>query len=235
MTHMIKKINLGSGPVGKDDWINVDWGMLSFLHKFSLIEGLLLKLNLFPKGHNVKWPKNLILHDCRKKLPFADSTFDYVYTSHFLEHFKKFEAERIIKDCYNLLCKGGVMRIAVPDLEVLAQKYLAKDTEYFRRADKLMSGCGGEPGKPQDFLLADTFMDIFYPSFYKKEPAGIQRFFVSFVRPHCWMYDYESLRHLLKNGGFVNIQRKSFGEGRVPDLASLDVFPELSLYVEAEK
>ena len=35
---MIKKVNLGCGPKGKDDWINLDYGVLVILHRFKFIE-----------------------------------------------------------------------------------------------------------------------------------------------------------------------------------------------------
>lgn len=232
---MLKKINLGCGPVGKDDWINIDWGMLAFLHRFPFIEGLLLKLKLFPAGYNVKWPGNLKLHNCKKRLPFPEASIDYIYTSHFLEHFKKFEARRIIEDCHRVLRKGGVIRVVVPDLELLAQKYLAQDAEYFRKLYSLMNFSEAKSGIPQELVLADVFMDNFYPAFYKNKPAGINRLLAGFVRPHYWMYDHDSLQALLRGAGFVKVQRMSYRRGALPDLDSLDVFPEMSLYLEAEK
>ncbi len=232
---MTVKVNLGCGPVGKEDWVNIDWGILAFLHRYRLVEKILLSLKFFPHGYNVRWPKNLRLHNCKKRLLFRDNSVDYIYTSHFLEHFKKFEAEKIIADCCRVLRNGGVIRIAVPDLETLAKKYLAKDTEYFKELYKLMNFGEDMNYITQDFLLADSFIDNFYPSFYRKQPRGINKLLVSFIRPHYWMYDYASLEFLLKSCGLVKIQRKSFRDGRVPDLNCLDVFPEASLYIEAEK
>ncbi len=227
---MEKKINLGCGPIGKEDWTNVDWGILAILHKAPLFEKMLLRLNLFPKGYNVKWPKNLKLHNCRKNLPFEPNSIDYIYTSHFLEHFKKFEAEKIIKDCYRILKTGGVIRIAVPDLELLVKKYLEKDIDYFRKIQHLMN-----KDKTEKVILADILVDNFYPQFYKERVSGLAKLRCFFIRPHFWMYDYASLKTLLESARFKKIERKSFRQGKVPDLDTLDVFPEMSLYVEAEK
>lgn len=232
---MVKKINLGCGPVGKEDWINIDWGILAILHRCPLIEKALIKFNLFPKGYDVSWPKNLKLHNCKKKLPFAENSIDYIYTSHFLEHFKKFEAERIINDCFRVLKKGGIIRVVVPDLELLVKKYLEKDIDYFKKLNDLMSFHKEKERDSDDFLLADILMDNFYPHFYKTKPIGIKKIMTFFVRSHCWMYDYPSLKRLLEDGGFENVQRRSYRQGRVPDLDHLDIFPGMSLYVEAEK
>jgi hypothetical protein len=48
------------------------------------------------------------------------------------------------------------------------------------------------------------------------------------------MYDYESLSSMLRGAGFVDIMRCRCGEGKVSDIASLDVHRE-SLFVEARK
>ena len=49
------------------------------------------------------------------------------------------------------------------------------------------------------------------------------------------MYDFDLLATLLKRVGFVEVQRASFQNGDVPDVALLDNRPEESLYVEASK
>ncbi len=232
---MIKKINLGCGPVGKADWVNIDWGVLAILHRFSLIEALLMRFKLFPKEYNVKWPKNLKLHDCKKRLPFASDSVDYIYTSHFLEHFKKYEGKRLIDDCYRTLKKGGLIRVALPDLGLLAKKYVEKDAGYFRKSYNLKDSEGQAGGLSDGLLLADIFNDNFYPGFYRDQPRGLARIMACFIRPHYWMYDYDLLEALLRRAGFKDVRKMEFRQGRVPDLDYLDVFPETSLYVEAEK
>jgi hypothetical protein len=84
-------------------------------------------------------------------------------------------------------------------------------------------------------LLADVLMSNFYPKFYEQKFTGISKVMTFFMRPHLWMYDYESLKNLLQKLGFKTVVRRNFREGRVPDLDYLDVFPEMSLYIEAEK
>jgi len=232
---MLKKVNLGCGPVGKDDWINVDWGILAFLHRIPFFEKTLLKTRLFPKGYNVRWPKNLKLHNCKKKLPFKNNSVDFIYTSHFLEHFKKFEAEKIVKDCFRVLKPGGAIRITVPDLEIIACKYIEKDIKYFQKIFSLMNFNEMATEKNEDFLLGDVLVDNFYPAFYKKETKGIGKLLNKFVRPHFWMYDYNSLKNLLEKSGFSSVEKLGYKKGIVPDLEVLDVFPEMTLYVEAKK
>ena len=226
----MNKINLGCGPVGHDDWINVDWGILAFIHKFPLIEELFIKIPFFPQGYRVKWPKNLKLCDCKNGLSFKSDFADYIYTSHFLEHLKRFEAEKLLKESFRVLKTGGVLRIVVPDMELLIKKYMEKDSAFFVNAFNLKENC------PLDsFTIADMFASTFYPEFYIREFSGLKKIAASFIRPHLWMYDYGSLSNLLKICGFKDIKRKNFREGNIPDLAKLDVFPEISLYIEAIK
>jgi len=232
---MLKKVNLGCGPIGREDWINVDWGILAFLHKNSLLEKMFLKLRILPARYNVKWPKNLKLHNLKKRLPFNTNDVDYVYISHVLEHFKKFEAENIIKECFRILKEGGCIRIVVPDLKTLLEKYVQGDRGYFKKIDKLTRDDNKKDNLEKDFLLADILMDNFYPYFYREKFKGLKKILIPFIRPHCWMYDYESIKYLLERIGFRKIEQKSFQKGNVPDLDQLDVFPEMSLFVEAEK
>lgn len=72
----------------------------------------------------VSTDKSVIAHDLRKGIPFQDSYFDVVYHSHLLEHFPKSAALPFMLECYRVLKPGGIIRIAVPDLERIASLYL---------------------------------------------------------------------------------------------------------------
>lgn len=224
------RINLGCGPSGKDDWINLDWGILAILHKYPLIEKVLLKFGLFPKGYNVKWPQNLRLHDCRKRLSFNPDSVDYIYTSHFIEHLKKFEAQQLLEECFRVLKKDGVLRVVIPDIELILRKYLEKDKNFFINSLGLKAN-----QNIHAIPLADILMGMFYPESYQHKFIGLNKIKAFFIRPHLWMYDCESLTDLLKKSGFGMIEKRNFREGRVPDLDVLDIFPEISLYIEAIK
>lgn len=98
-------LNIGCGSHFHDDWVNLD---------------------VAPRDSAV------MAHDVtRYPLPFADNTFDAVYHSHVLEHLPKAEAPAFLEDCLRVLKPGGVLRIAVPDLERICRLYL----EFLERAD----------------------------------------------------------------------------------------------------
>jgi len=90
-------LNLGCGQRFNPNWTNVDF------HSSN---------------------PNVIEHNLLKGIPFADESFDVIYHSHVLEHFSKIDGEIFMKECYRVLKKNGIIRIAVPDLEGISREYL---------------------------------------------------------------------------------------------------------------
>jgi predicted SAM-dependent methyltransferase len=66
----------------------------------------------------------VIAHNLLQGVPFQSETFDLVYHSHVLEHFSKQDGEKLIEECFRVLKPGGVIRIAIPDLEQIVKNYL---------------------------------------------------------------------------------------------------------------
>jgi predicted SAM-dependent methyltransferase len=96
-TQRKKMLNLGCGARFRDGWVNIDF---------------------------VSNDKNVRAYNLNKGIPYPDNSFDVVYHSHVLEHFTKTDAEKFIAECYRVLKPGGIIRIAVPDLEAIAKNYL---------------------------------------------------------------------------------------------------------------
>jgi len=93
----LKLLNLGCGSHFHPEWVNVDM---------------------------VSNDSQVIQHDLLSPLPFKNSSFAVVYHSHVLEHFPRQKAAPFLNECYRLLAPGGTLRVAVPDLEVIARLYL---------------------------------------------------------------------------------------------------------------
>ena len=91
-------LNFGCGGTFHRDWVNLDASPVS---------------------------PDVIAHDLRRRFPFADGTFDAVYGSHVLEHLEPETAKCLLRDCLRILKPGGIIRVAVPDLETIARLYLA--------------------------------------------------------------------------------------------------------------
>lgn len=90
-------LNLGCGGRFHPEWTNVD---------------------LFSRHPSV------ISSDLRKGVPFDDRRFEVVYHSHVLEHFSRQFAGVFLEECRRVLKTGGIIRMAVPDLEQIVRTYL---------------------------------------------------------------------------------------------------------------
>ena len=93
----LKYLNLGCGRRYHPDWTNLDFR--------STGEGV-------------------IAHDLTQGIPFPGESCDVVYHSHLLEHFTPEAGARLLRECYRVLRPGGIIRVAVPDLEQIAHLYI---------------------------------------------------------------------------------------------------------------
>lgn len=91
-----------------------------------------MKLHL---GCGTKIIKNYINIDIRENLncdvvddiktlsQFNSSSVDEIYACHVLEHFSRYEYLTVLKRWYEILKKGGVIKLSVPDLEKVFLQY----------------------------------------------------------------------------------------------------------------
>jgi predicted SAM-dependent methyltransferase len=103
------KLNIGCGPIHKDDYINID-----------LLEDADLSL------------------DMRKEIPLASGSCTAIYSEHFLEHLDyPDDAKRFLAECYRLLEPSGLISIGVPDTRWPLEEYAGLGNgEYFESAEK---------------------------------------------------------------------------------------------------
>jgi SAM-dependent methyltransferase len=74
--------------------------------------------------------------DALKRLPFADETFQYVFSEHFIEHLSFDDGMKFFKEAHRALKRGGILRTATPDLNFLMELNSASDSgnaEKYRR------------------------------------------------------------------------------------------------------
>ena len=62
--------------------------------------------------------------DVTQPLPFEDAVFDAVYHSHLMEHLPRAQALPFLRECRRVLKPGGILRLAIPNLEAIARLYL---------------------------------------------------------------------------------------------------------------
>src|SRR5689334_12456270 len=59
------------------------------------------------------------------RLPmFADDSADLIYCSHAFEYFDRQQGAEVLKEWCRVLKPDGILRVAVPDFEVLVQVYI---------------------------------------------------------------------------------------------------------------
>ena len=113
------KLNLGCGAMVVDGWVNVDYAIGARLARSFLIGKLLAMLGIL----RMSWPGEIVIHDLRQGVPYADGSVDVVYSSHFLEHLNREDGRRFLAECRRVLKPGGVLRIVVPDLRAIVARY----------------------------------------------------------------------------------------------------------------
>lgn len=62
------------------------------------------------------------------KIPCPDESFDMIHSSHVLEHVKRSDIYKTIREWRRVLKTGGELRLIVPDLEVAAIELLSCQT-----------------------------------------------------------------------------------------------------------
>lgn len=73
----------------------------------------------------------------------------------------------------------------------------------------------------------------------KKQEMLDKYFFVEeglgYYARHKYMYDFELMKRFLVESGFSDVQRVAHKQGKTPDIENLDIYPEVTLYIEAVK
>lgn len=187
------RLNIGCGPCGRQGWINTDID--------------------YSPGVNCIW-------DCRKTLPFPDSSARCIFTEHFVEHLDySEEIPSFITECCRVLEPGGVIRIIVPD----AQKYL-------------MAYCSdGWDELIKVRQLAPGLIDGAYGSKYNTKIELVNVIFRQYFE-HKFAWDYETVDFVLRRYGFSEVYRKKLGQSILDGLAiDMPDRASESLYIEGIK
>ena len=213
----IKKVNIGCGRTPTDGWLNMDNSPAIKLANSPLKYQIAKIFRLLNSSQieNIEWNKanSIQFADATKSLPLKDGSVAFIYTSHMLEHLSQDGARRFLEEALRVLEDGGVLRIAVPDLKLAVEEYMATED-------------------------ADTFMRNILvqapPISTLKQKIQL---FVSGYRHHQWMYDENSLSKLLRETGFKNVEVCTNGYTKDLNPNGLDLYErtENSVYVEGVK
>jgi len=209
------KINLGCGATPTEGWLNFDNSPTLHLVRHPIICSIAKLFSLLDQGQQsyLEFAKSHSIYyaDAIRKIPVPDDSVDVLYTSHMLEHLDRNEAALFFNQAKRVLKRGGILRIAIPDLRMIIDSYNVDGD-----ADKFVNA---------------TLLSI-------PKPQGLfQRIKATVIggRHHHWMYDVNSLTKLIRENGFDKISALAAGQTGIADAGGLDLYErhEESIYVEA--
>lgn len=180
-TDTVKKLQLGTGPNLLPGWLNTD-----------------LRPDSYPEHR-----ETVVFLDAAKPFPFPSATFDYVFSEHLIEHITEPEGRGMVAECFRVLCPGGRVRIATPELAAIVRLY-------------------AQPLGEIEQQYIDWVMERFVPS---RESGNRRCYVVNQMfhgHGHRFIYDEETLRALLADAGFVEIERRGLGESLDPALRGVE-------------
>ena len=124
----VRALNVACGFHTRIGWVNLDFSPALRMKKHPNLVRLLHWLGALstPRYERIqRLDPDVLCHDVRHGLPFANDYFDVVYHSNFLEHLPRQAALPFLQECHRVTKRGGIIRIAVPDLEMMAERYLS--------------------------------------------------------------------------------------------------------------
>lgn len=166
------------------------------------------------KNHFSDWinadidPRAELIIFIEKKLPFPDASLERIYSEHVLEHVPYETGGFFLRQAYRTLKPGGIIRIAMPDLDDLIDGY-QKDWRRF------------------DWVNWKEF------AFIKTKAEMINIAFRWWGHQH--LYNREELARALNEAGFSAFEFVEHSQSRHDDLRGLETRLDSKLIVEAVK
>ena len=214
---MTLRVNIGCGQTPTKGWRNFDNSLSLRFAKIPFLPNILSRLKIINRSQyefvQFAGVESIEYGDATKELPLQNNSVEVVYSSHMLEHLDRNKVVLFLKEAYRILCPGGLIRIAVPDIKILVDQYIETgDADIFIKSTRL---CAPSP-----------------TSFIQK-----LRFLLVGARNHQWMYDGNSLSRLIMKHGFTEVNVTPAGQTRILNHEPLDLCERESesLYVEALK
>ena len=177
------KLHLGCGRIEFEGWINID-------------------SNDSLKTVDVVW-------DLTQGIPFEDSSCQFIYSEHFLEHMPVGQGVLFLRECYRVLQTGGVIRIAMPSLDVLLEKIYQNNWQ------------------DQDWLT--------WPEYQFIQTRAEMLNIIFRWWGHQWIYDREELYRRLRESGFKDIRECEWGNSNIEELKNRETRKDSLLIFEVQK
>jgi SAM-dependent methyltransferase len=239
-------LNLGCGWKMHRAWTNLDFSPYAKLvSRPWLVRGLKAAGVLTPTRSErlAQIDPDIVCWDLRHGIPYADGTFSAVYHSHFLEHLDRAVVPGFLRACRRVLAPGGVIRVVVPDWELLTRWY-TEALDAWDRGD----AAGPERHAQAMHDLIDQMVRSDATGANTSSLAGrLENWWrggaAGTGELHRWMYDRRSLGALLEGAGFHTVTVRAARESGIAGWAefsgALDLdelgrpYKPESLYLEA--
>lgn len=174
------KVHLGCGTNKWPGWVNVD-----------------IRRSVSPD----------VTLDLRGGFPAPPESVAVVYSEHVFEHLEFGDAMQVLGDVQRALTPNGVIRIAMPDLDEVVDRYRANWRDQAWLDDP-------------DFDFIDS-------------PARMMNVALRWWG-HKYLYSYDELVHRLSGLGYRNITRREHGQSEWEPLRDRETRPDSLLIVEAQ-
>jgi predicted SAM-dependent methyltransferase len=177
-------------------------------------------------------------------LPLADSAVRLFYCEHVIEHLSDEWCEHLFREAYRTLEPGGGFRIVVPDADLIYERLLMRDSDFFKSwMDR------------DNSTIEEAFCTLVAQSRYL-ERAEMDRRLATMPRnefldwckqgleydwkragEHINWFTFEKFTRMLKAAGFCDVRRTNAQESRFPEVrgAKFDTRPWYSLHVDCLK
>jgi SAM-dependent methyltransferase len=205
------RINIGCGLWPTRGWRNFDNSPTVRLAGIPVVAAILARRSDDMRKFVELCRAGDIEYATAQRLPVQSGAAQVVYSSHMLEHLHPRDASAFLAEARRVLRPGGIIRLVLPDLEMLARDYLMhRNADLFVEKSMLAT--------PECHGLASRL-----------------RLLAAGHRHHLWMYDGPSLCRLLAASEFRDPVTLPAGETRIANPEPLDLREraDQSVYVEA--
>ncbi len=175
------RVHIGCGPIYLEGWLNLD------IARDSRADVRL---------------------DLRTGLPLPPASVSHVFSEHVFEHLDLADGRQLLHDVGRALAPSGVLRIAMPDLASLTERY-----QYGWR--------------DQEWLKDPSYAEI--------DTAAHMLNFALRSWGHKYMYDFDDLQLRLVEAGLSKVKRVEWGVSEHVELSGLERRPDSLLVVEASR
>ncbi len=135
MVVLSRKLQIGAFDHVCEGWVNTDITPHMLVARVPGLPWVLRRLRIVgaerAQAYRSGAFRSLRYLDVSRRFRFPDGCFQYVYASHVLEHLHPDAAEQCLREVHRVLTPGGVLRLAVPDLDAVVAAYDPADPDRF--------------------------------------------------------------------------------------------------------